>query len=256
MPPKHKPVATAGGGSRGRGRGRGRGRTGRTIPYGGEQPPLGIATASSENDPIDPAPPVIPINVSSGRFVVPSPAVGRHEGADSDSKGGELMVVSAQPESFPGEDMVEVSIGQRPFYIGKGPAADERRRAHFSGSHIASLVKGEQEIIEYFGIDAYGRANPFMVAFFKNLPNCASDTKEFLKDKCQSVYQTLWMTKMSRTQRAQTALDSDIARLVGYGGDTSAMDLAQLNTLFQLAPRDIMTAHIRDLADRSGIPVQ
>jgi hypothetical protein len=118
------------------------------------------------------------------------------------------------------------------------------------------LAKGEREIIDYFGIDAYGRANPFMVAFFKNLPNCASDTKEFLKDKCQSVYQTLWMTKMSRTQRAQTALDSDVARLVGYGGDTSAMDLAQLNTLFQLAPRDMTTARIRDLADHSGIPVQ
>jgi len=220
------------------------------IPYTGQQPrggnPPNLAAATlpivvnlmtgrtNQNDPGDPTNPPPSSTITTNPNPTPNPAT------------------AGLPESIAGERLIEVNIGQRPFWIGAGPAAEARRLAYFGAVRTGTLVRGEQEIIDYFGIDALDRARTFMPDFFKDLPACTSDTNVFLKNKCQSVYQTLWMTKMSRTARAQGALTADLAALAPFGNDTHAMDLAQLNALFNLAPRDMMTIRIRELADRYG----
>lgn len=160
------------------------------------------------------------------------------------------------PASIPGETLIQVNIGQRPFFIGSGPAAETRRRAYFTTPRTTgSLVRGEQEIIDYFGIDALGMAIQLMPDFFKDLPSCTSDTKAFTNKKCQSVYQTLWMTKMSRTTKAQAALTADLTALQPFGNDTNALDLAQLNALMNLTHRDMLTIRVRELANVYRIPI-
>lgn len=160
------------------------------------------------------------------------------------------------PASIPGETLIQVNIGQRPFFIGSGPTAETRRRAYFTTPRTAgSLVRGEQEIIDYFGIDALGMAIQLMPDFFKDLPSCTSDTKAFTNKKCQSVYQTLWMTKMSRTTKAQAALTADLTALQPFGNDTTALDLAQLNALMNLTHRDMLTIRVRELANVYRIPI-
>jgi len=160
---------------------------------------------------------------------------------------------AALPASIVGETLIEVNIGQRPFWIGIGPAAETRRRAYFTTPRTAgSLVRGEQEIIQYFGIDILTTA-AMMPDFFKDLPSCTSDTKAYTQSKCKTVYQVLWMTKMSRTAKAQVALTEDLTALQPFGNDTHALDLAQLNAIYNLRHRDMLTIRVRELVNAYNI---
>jgi len=153
----------------------------------------------------------------------------------------------ALPISIPGEGTVQVAIGERPFLIGEGDAANARRQQYFSGTLVAQgLLQGEQDILDYFKIDA-GVVGSLLPEFFRTLPKCQSDTNVFLKRGCEPVYQVLWMMKMSRGTKGAAELRARETALAPLGGIVSAIDLANITTLFSSFDRDMTIARIQQL---------
>jgi hypothetical protein len=149
------------------------------------------------------------------------------------------------PISIQGEDTAELLIGQRPFMIGVGTAANARRQSYFSGGGT-TLLQGEKDLLDYYKIDVDIVA-PMLPEFFKALPNCQSDTKVFLKRGCEPVYQVLWMMKMSRTAKGAAELQANAAALAPFGGVVNAMDLSHITNLVSSFDRDLAIARLQRL---------
>ena len=138
-----------------------------------------------------------------------------------------------------------MTIGGRPFVIGVGDPAIQRRQEYFANTNAAArLLPGEQALLDYYQIDVE-IVRPLLPEFFRALPNCQSDTKVFLKHGCEPVYQVLWMMKMSRATKGAAELRDQAASVASVGGDNSAMGLANIRANLNLLPRNLLFANAR-----------
>jgi len=130
-----------------------------------------------------------------------------------------------------------VTIGGRPFTIGVGDPAIQRRQEYFANTNAAArLLPGEQALLDYYQIDV-DIVRSLLPEFFRALPNCQSDTKVFLKRGCEPVYQVLWMMKMSRATKGVTELRDQAV------GENPFMELANFQVLLSQFERDALNAH-------------
>jgi hypothetical protein len=135
------------------------------------------------------------------------------------------------------DETVVVTIGGRPFTIGVGDPAIQRRQEYFAGTYAAArLLPGEQALLDYYQIDVE-TVRSLLPEFFRALPNCQSDTKVFLKRGCEPVYQVLWMMKMSRATKGVTELRDQAV------GENPFMELANFQVLLSQFERDALNAH-------------
>jgi len=145
------------------------------------------------------------------------------------------------------DETVQVIIGGRPFLIGVGNPAIQRRQEYFANTNAAArLLDGEQALLDFYQIDVE-TVRSLLPEFFRALPKCQSDTKVFLKHGCEPVYQVLWMMKMSRATKGAAELRDQAASVASVGGDISAMGLANIRAKLNLLPRDLLTAYVRSL---------
>jgi len=151
------------------------------------------------------------------------------------------------PATIPGETTVEVNIGQRPFLIGVGDAANARRQRYFAGEGLI-LLQEEKELLDYYKIDETNNAlKALLPEFFRSLPRCQSDTNVFLKKGCEPVYQLLWMAKMSRGIKGAAEMRAVETALAPLGGIVTSVELAHLSTLFSRFDQSLLNARLQRL---------
>ena len=156
-------------------------------------------------------------------------------------------VATGLPATIPGETTVEVNIGQRPFLIGVGDAANARRQQYFSGGG-QTLLQEEKELIDYYKIDETKDAlKALLPEFFRGLPKCQSDTNVFLKKGCEPVYQLLWMAKMSRATKGVAEMQAAETAMAPLGGIVTSMEIAHLSMLFSQFDQSLLNARLLQL---------
>ena len=104
--------------------------------------------------------------------------------------------------------METVRIGNKSFTYPNTPEDQARRELYFKHNSDASLLPEEKAVLMQFNIDPeieYKLAGS-LADFFKQLPECQTDTAMYLKKNCEIPHYVLWSAMLHRRTAAAQAV--------------------------------------------------